>query len=134
MKLADVYVSDAAPRVLYRLLEERTPEVNISHRAMPTWEQHCAFIASHPYDAWYLIETETGEPAGAIYLTQASEIGIFLLRAHQGHGYGKRAVQELMKLHPRERYLANINPANESSIAFFHELGFHHIQNTYEKR
>jgi RimJ/RimL family protein N-acetyltransferase len=133
MKLVDVHASPEAPDVLYRLLGERSPEVNISHRAMPSWEQHCAFVASKPYDAWYLIEVD-GSKVGAIYLSKTNEIGIFLFRAHRGAGYGKRAVAMLMERHPRDRYLANINPENEASIAFFRDLGFHHIQNTYEKR
>lgn len=133
MKLFDVYSSRGALSVLYRLLEERTPEVNISHRELPSWDDHCTFVASRPYAAWYLIEVE-GQPIGAIYLSRMDEIGVFILRAHQGRGYGRRAVLALMERHPRDRYLANVNPANEHSIAFFRSLGFEHIQNTYEKR
>jgi RimJ/RimL family protein N-acetyltransferase len=131
--LVDVYESDAALKVLYRLMQERTPEVNISHRAMPDWDAHCAFVASRPYDAWYLIHDDDA-PVGGIYLSKMSEIGVFILRAHRGHGYGKRAIELLMQKHPRERFLANINPANTASIGFFQALGFRHIQNTYEKR
>lgn len=134
MKLVDVYdVPDEAPKILYRLLEERTPEVNISHRGLPDWDSHLAFISSRPYDAWYLIEAG-GEYVGAIYLSKASEIGVFVLDGHRGHGFGKRAIEKLMQAHPRERFLANINPANTCSIEFFRALGFAHIQNTYEKR
>lgn len=133
MRLVDVHDAPAAPTVLYRLMEERTPEVNISHRELPDWDSHIAFIASRPYDAWYLIEVE-GTPVGAIYLSRASEIGVFVLNEHRGHGYGKRAVEMVMAAHPRDRFLANINPANTRSIGFFEGLGFRHIQNTYEKR
>jgi RimJ/RimL family protein N-acetyltransferase len=132
VKLVDVYQSPDALSVLYRLLEERRPEVSISHREMPDWKAHCDFVASRPYAAWYLIESET-EPVGAAYLSQMDEIGIFILRQHQGKGFGKQAVQMLMERHPRDRYLANINPANDDSITFFRNLGFRHIQNTYEK-
>ena len=133
MKLVDVHESPVAPKLLYQLMEERTPEINISHQALPDWESHLAFIASRPYDAWYLIEDED-EQVGTIYLSKTSEIGVFILAAHRGHGYGKRAIEMLTEKHPRERFLANINPANGRSIEFFESLGFHHIQNTYEKR
>lgn len=133
MRLVDVYDSPAASKLLYQLMEERSPEVNISHRALPDWDSHLTFIASRPYDAWYLIE-KSGERVGAIYLSKANEIGVFILNAHRGRGHGKRAIEMLMELHPRERFLANINPANSRSIAFFESLGFRHIQNTYEKR
>ena len=133
VNLLDVHEAPSAPDVLFRLLEERTPEVNISHRELPSWQDHLSFIASRPYDAWYLIEVDA-TPVGAIYLSAASEIGVFILRDHRGHGYGKSAIALLMERHPRERFLANINPANQPSIAFFKSLGFRHIQNTYEKR
>ncbi len=133
VKLIDVHTADAAAQVLYRLLEERTPEINISHRRLPSWEDHLAFIASRPYDAWYLIEAHN-QLIGAIYLSKMSEIGVFILRDHRGHGHGKRAIELLMQRHPRDRFLANINPANRPSIEFFQALGFQHIQNTYEKR
>ncbi len=42
------------------------------------------------------------------------------------------AVLELIRLHGPRRYLANINPRNDASIAMFQGLGFTHIQNTYE--
>ncbi len=41
--------------------------------------------------------------------------------------------EKLMEAHPRKKYLANINPANERSIHMFEKLGFKHIQNTYER-
>jgi RimJ/RimL family protein N-acetyltransferase len=100
---------------------------------MPSWDAHCAFVASRRYTAWYLVEAEN-EPVGSIYLSQLDEIGVFILRAHGGRGYGKRAVLMLMERHPRERYLANINPAKGRSIAVFRSLGLRHIQETYEKR
>ena len=133
VKLIDVYASPDAPKVLYQLMEERTPDVNISHRALPDRKTHLAFIESRPYDAWYLIK-ENDEPVGAIYLSKMSEIGVFILNAHRGHGYGKRAIEMLVEKHPRERFLANINPMNTRSIELFQSLGFSHIQNTYEKR
>lgn len=134
MRLVDIYdAPDEAPKLLYRLMEERTPEVNISHRGLPDWATHLAFIESRPYDAWYLIE-DNGVYVGAIYLSKASEIGAFVLGEHRGNGYGKQAIEKVMAAHPRERFLANINPANTNSIEFFRSLGFVHIQNTYEKR
>jgi len=137
-RLVPVGVEYDAAYVLYELLAERRPEENISHRRMPSWEEHKDFMASQPYDAWYLIKVENalppvvGDYVGAIYLTAVSEIGVGIFRSQRGHGYAREAIIELMRLHPRKRYLANINPKNETSIRFFSRLGFHHIQNTYE--
>lgn len=131
MRLIDVYDCADAPMLLYELLKEREPNVNISHREMPTWEQHVEFMSQRPYAAWYMIE-EPGVFLGAIYLTKRDEIGVFLFKCQRGFGYGRQAIELLMKTHPRPRFLANINPANQKSIAFFRKLGFTHIQNTYE--
>ncbi len=83
MRLVEVQDSPAAPKLLYQLMEERTPEINISHRALPDWDSHLAFIASLPYDAWYLVEQD-GDAVGAIYLSKTSEIVVFILAAHRG--------------------------------------------------
>ena len=42
------------------------------------------------------------------------------------------ALRELMARHPRERFLANLNPGNAASAALFRKLGFRLIQHTYE--
>ena len=116
---------------LYALLAERTPEQSISHKRMPAWNEHCSFVDSKPYLAWYMI-CDHGEVIGAVYLSKQREIGIAIFLAHQRKGYGRAAVQELMRLHPGN-FLANINPKNEASIRFFESMGFTHIQNTYER-
>lgn len=132
MRLVDLYRVAEAPALLYRLLEEREPDVNISHKAMPSWRQHLAFIRSRPYRAWYLIEADGGY-VGAVYLSRQNEIGVFVLREHRGKGYGSAAVRKVMERHRSvKRFLANINPRNQRSIALFSDLGFRHIQNTYE--
>lgn len=129
MKLIDIYGFniDAATAVdhLYALLAERKPHESISHKAMPTREQHLAFVRSRPYAAWYVFEGEMGdELAGSVYLTRQREIGLSVLRRHQGQGHGRRAVLDLMRRHAGGRFLANINPANTASIALFRKLGF----------
>jgi len=132
--LVSVYrLPKTAPELLYRLLGEREPHVNISHRGMPTWKSHVKFIASHPYSAWYLIRSGQ-DHVGAIYLTTLGEIGIGVLAQWRGHGFGRAAIRALMRKHPRGRFLANINPGNATSIRMFSDMGFRIIQQTYELR
>lgn len=136
IRLVDVYSqqpdNSASTRFLYDLLAERDPSVNISHRKMPTFEQHSAFVDSRPYKAWYVVFTEN-HPIGATYLTEDNEIGTFITKTHQGKGYGKLAVIALMNMHPEKRYLANIAPGNARSMAMFERLGFGLIQYTFER-
>jgi RimJ/RimL family protein N-acetyltransferase len=116
--------------LLYQLLQERTPEQSISLKSMPTFTEHCEFVRGHPYTNWYVIYAPY--PVGAIYLSKQREIGIAILNEHQRKGYGAAAVLELMRAHPG-RFLANINPHNSASIAFWKRLGFEQIQVTYAK-
>ena len=130
MKLESVYLRDDAQEILYSLLKERTPEQSISHKQMPSWEDHVAFIKSEPYQAWYLIEVND-EIVGSIYLSKQREVGLFLFEKFKGQGYGRQALARLKYLHPG-RLLANINPKNEASRKFFEREGFKLIQQTYE--
>jgi RimJ/RimL family protein N-acetyltransferase len=130
MNLISVYERRDRHELLYRLLSERDETINISHKAMPAFCQHVAFVESKPYTAWYFI-TENDEVHGACYLSNQDEIGIHVFRASQGRGYGPRAVNEIIGLHGRRRYLANINPRNERSAALFANLGFKLVQHTF---
>jgi RimJ/RimL family protein N-acetyltransferase len=128
MRLIDVYSTPEAVDILWALLLEREPHQSISHRAMPTPDQHIAFIESKPYPHWYLIDC--GDYVGATYLTHQREIGIGVLKKYQKNGYGSNAVQMLMDKHPG-KFLANVNPRNLASIHMFMNLGAIHRQNTY---
>jgi len=129
IELVPVYREKAACKFLYDAMKERTPDQSISHKKMPTMDEHAAFFYSKPYTAWYLLKVDD-EYVGSIYLTDNREIGIFILNKHQGKGYGSQAVSEIMSKWPGPIY-ANINPRNEASIAFFEKLGAKHIQNTF---
>lgn len=115
-----------AASVLYDLLAERQPHESITHRELPTFEQHVAFLASNPYKLLFLIE-DAGQYVGSCYVTQKDEIGVFVFKSHRGQGYGKFAVQELSRLH--SPLIANIAPSNEASMRLFQSLGFVHRQN-----
>jgi len=129
LKLKEVDEKDV--QFLYNLLEERKPVTYISHKKMPTYEEHVNFVKSSPYSKWYIIEVDE-ERAGSIYLTKQNEIGIFLNEGLQEKGIGSNALNLLIGKNPDLRYLANINPENKKSIEFFKKLGFTLIQYTYE--
>lgn len=135
VELKDVYKVKQALRILYRLLAERPKLVNISHRKMPSFYQHRAFVKSRPYKAWYLIEASSQGFVGGVYLSKSDEIGVFVFKEYRRKGYGQKAVNLLMNRHRGvRRFLANISPKNGRSIQFFKGLKFWHIQNTYEFR
>ncbi len=116
---------------LYDLLKERDSRANISHKKMPSFEQHVKFVMSKPYSKWYVIE-ESKNNVGSIYLTKDNEIGISIKKDFDSKRIASKAIKLLIEKHPRSRYLANINPKNKKSIQFFKNQKFHLIQHTYE--
>lgn len=139
IRLIDIYALGGPDQrsidVLYELLAERPPEANISHREMPTPEQHRQFVHRRPYEAWYFIEGPVGGGpngiVGAAYLTKQREVGLFIFSQHRGKGHGRLALEELRRLHPG-RILANVAPSNARSLRFFEAAGAKLIQYTLE--
>ena len=89
---------------LYELIKEREPEINISHRQLPTFEQHRQFVTRRPYRFWYLIERQAEgkeEPVwiGYISATGDNEIGIVLRKPFRGCGFGPMAIRLLTQMH-----------------------------------
>jgi RimJ/RimL family protein N-acetyltransferase len=130
MTLINISARPDSAKVLFDLLAERSREQSISHKVMPTWEQHIAFIRSKPYSHWYVVDENPGL-VGAIYLSKQDEIGVSIFKKYQRKGFAREAVLDLMRRHPRKAFYANINPANEASKALWRSLGFSHLQDTY---
>ena len=129
IKLKPVNKSDI--KFLYNQLKERESKINISHKKMPTYEEHSKFVLSNPYSKWYIIMYKN-KKIGNTYLTKTNEIGIFILKSIKIKGIGKMVLQFLMKMNPRSRYLANVSPKNKKSQDFFKKNNFKLIQYTYE--
>jgi len=129
IKLKPVSKSDY--RFLYNLLMERNPRENISHKKMPTYNEHLSFVSAKPYSKWYVIMYRVNK-VGSIYLTSQNEIGIFIKKSFQNKQIGNIALRKLIQKNPKKRYLANVNPKNKKSIRFFKNSGFKLIQYTFE--
>lgn len=143
MILVDVYTTEGEPRdlavsYLYKLLAERAPNENISHMRMPDFQDHATFIRRRPYRAWYTVCTDNFDQVGAVYATQANEVGIQIEASQQRKGYAHEALVRLMEvLDPlpvgRGKWLANVNPKNFRSKALFEKkFNGRIIQLTYE--
>ena len=116
---------------LFELLLQRSSKENISHKKMPTYEEHIKFIMSKPYYKWYIVKKDH-DNIGAVYLTQLNEIGISLVKRFDDEKTKNEVLELIMKKHPKKRYLVNINPKNKKSIGFFKKNGFKLIQHTFE--
>ena len=139
IELRDVYATregtwpyDQNVSILYQLLCEREPWMNISHKKVPTFNKHKEFVESRPYKSWYVIfDDATETPVGSVYMSKNNEIGLFILKEYTNQGYGRAAVNEMLKLYGKD-FVANINPLNKPCIALFEKMGFEHVQNTYK--
>lgn len=129
-------------RYLYHLLETRPPEANISHKSMPSYEEHVCFVASKPYPIWYIINTMirgSQTNIGQVYVTDRREIGIQLEQPYCGVGAGKRALEHIQQCARRLAHsdkaecYANVAPLNMRSRRFFESDGWEICQITYRK-
>lgn len=122
--------SSVHAKELYSMLEERLkhPEWNISHKEMPTYEQHLNFIYSDPYWLWYIIVNAYAKEQviGTVYFTNDYEIGIYIREGFQEQGYGKDVLSKFLEVvNPMsDEIYANINPKNTRSIKLFEKFGF----------
>ena len=129
MKLKLVTENDAL--FLYDLLKTRDSRANISHKKVPSYDEHVHFILSNPYTIWYIIEYE-GKKIGSVYLSKQDEIGISLVDDSLYDKIGKSVIKLLIKNNPRKRYLANVSPQNKKLQDFFVNSGFTGLEYTYE--
>jgi len=141
IKLLDLYLPDGvrgnASEFLYELMRERETETNISHKEMPSYIEHQAYLANRPYRFWY----DEGHWVGYVSATHKNEIGVVIQKSHRRKGYGMAAIKMLMDMHQpikegkgliNGHWLANVNPVNAPSRALFEELGGRLIQVTYQ--
>ena len=116
---------------LYDLLKNKDPNANISHKKMPSYDEHVEFVMSKPYTNWYIIEYDK-KNVGAIYLSKQDEIGISVNNDYEYDQIAKHALKLLMKLNQRKRYLANTSPKDVRSQEFLLKNGFTGLEYVYE--
>jgi len=129
VKLKQVTKNDAL--FLYELLKNKDPNANISHKKMPSYDEHVKFVMSKPYTNWYIIEYDK-KNVGAIYLSKQDEIGISISNDYEYDQIVKPALKLLMKLNQRKRYLANTSPKDVRSQEFLLKNGFTGLEYVFE--
>jgi len=118
---------------LYELLKNRDRNANISHKKMPSYDEHVEFVMSKPYTNWYIIECDK-KNVGSIYLSKRDEIGISINNDFEYDQIAKMALKLLMKINPRKRYRVNVSPKNIRLQEFFLKSGFTGFEYVYEMK
>jgi len=116
-------------KVLYAMLLDRRPELNISHKTMPEYNKHCEFWDNNPYPTVKMIENKN-RLLGYFYLTRLNEIGLFLIEFDEE--LFRRLLIEILKTYSDRRLLVNISINNTEYQRVFVGCGFKMIQQTYE--
>jgi hypothetical protein len=126
MKLSLKPVTRKDYQFLYRLLKKRKPEESISHKRMPSYEEHLIFCESKPYKEWKVVY-EGRKKIGSIYLTWLNEIGFHLVSSKDS------IIDFLFSSYAGIARYANVSPRNTMLIRKLKSLGYKLIQHTYEK-
>ena len=61
---------------LYQLLQSR--QYSISHRKMPSFDNHQFFVLNHPYHTWHIVFYDE-IPIGSIYICSDNSVGLHIM-------------------------------------------------------
>tara|TARA_Y100000817_G_scaffold184051_1_gene143831 strand:+ start:60 stop:470 length:411 start_codon:yes stop_codon:yes gene_type:complete len=119
-------------KFLFNHLKERDPREKISHKKMPTYDEHVKFVLSKPYSKWYII-FEKNKKIGSVYLTKADELGLHLKKEYFRESLLKEILESLMKSEPNKRFVFNVSPRNKKFMKFLQKNGYVISQQTVVK-
>jgi len=112
MKL--IQISSKHYKFLYDLLSERKQFENISHKKLPSYNNHVKFIKSKPYSKWLLIECKE-KIIGSVYLSKNNEIAIWIKKGIKDYKMKirKKVLEEIItkfkKVHGNKYDYSKIN-------------------------
>ena len=125
-------------RFLYTLLQHR--KHSISHRQMPGYDEHIAFIENHPYRDWFLIFLRDS-PIGTLYLGFDNSVGLHLTEGHDVYLKPTISIMEqlLTPLPPlksirSESFFFNIPPGNRRIRRLLESSGYYPTQLSMTKK
>lgn len=134
--------NEAHVKFLWELFHAREPHTRVSSKnnADLTFSAHEEFVKNHPYEAWYLIEIgDRLPPLGSVFISKPArpsvvgdELSVDVMPLYRNRGIATAVLKEIMRLHHRQRYIANIAETNFASMALFQSLGFTPCQRTFE--
>lgn len=122
-------------QTLYELLRDRG--TNISHTAMPVFEEHSKFVLGHPYRFWYIVK-QNDVVLGSVYFHFDNSIGINMpgqpsavIAATLKKALGTHRPLKGKKSARSDFFLINTNPTNSLLEAALRGLGWDILQVSY---
>ncbi len=131
----DVELIEEHFRILYSFLLDR--KYNISHKNIPTYDEHVFFVKNHPYRNWVLVERES-KVFGNFYIHTDNSIGI---NFNQKYIDLFPIIYEMIikKWKPlpeiqsvrNKNFFVNTSSNNEALISVLKKMGAKHLQSSY---
>jgi hypothetical protein len=121
---------------LFHLLQQRNHV--ISHKNMPSFQEHSDFVKSHPYRAWYIV-LKDHLPIGSFYISVENNIGINVVdsNTHQSVDAIIRFVKNNYSPLPPIKsvrsvaFVINVPFSNDKLIAALDKSGAKKVQITF---
>lgn len=124
-------------KFLFMLLQKR--KFYISHKNMPTWEDHEKFVKSKPYFKWFII-LEDKIKIGSLYINHDNSIGLSLIEEKKllirniiSIIENKFEPQQAIKSSRPGKFFYNVNPNDEIFIKALKENGYQISQISFVK-
>ena len=123
---------------LYKLLKSR--EFFISHKEMPSFEEHTNFVKNHPYYKWFIIEN-LSNLIGSLYIHKDNSIGLDMLNEFEIFIpnvllFLEKRYKPLpyIKSVRSKNFFLNISPQNKRIQDLLISSGYEISQVSYEKK
>lgn len=118
---------------IYKLVEEylRT-NFSVTVLALKSFDEYFKVYSDNDLKTYIIMVND--ERVGFVHITKDGEIGYYLTKKCQNKGIAVNAVNDMLKLHPKERYFATVNINNIRSSNLIKKLGFKPKGIIYEKK
>ena len=137
LELIKVKKSNSHALILYKILKNRDTKFSISHKSIPTLEEHIKFVISNPYRYWFIIK-RSRIVLGSVYITTSNEVSISLLKNSKKNFSDilNLIIQNITPLpaivsRRNEKFILNLSPNNKFYIKLLNNIGAQKIQETY---
>ena len=125
-------------KFLYMLLKVR--EYSISHKEMPSFEEHSNFVQNHPYYKWFIIKIDSNL-IGAIYIHKDNSIGLNILNQFEKLipdilSFLEKRYKPLpyIKSVRSKNFFLNLSPQNKRMHDLLISSGYEISQISFEKK
>ena len=128
--------NEEAISILYELLIKR--KHNISHKEMPTYDDHRKFVNNHPYRYWYIVISNK-IPIGSFYIKFDNSIGLNILEESKEIienilnfiNSNMEPIESIKSMIP-DYFFVNIPSSNINLIKIFKDLNKKSIQASFQ--